>query len=150
MDKASARRHRLRQLLDREPYLGRGGQARLAADIKRAPAQISQWLGGARTLNEESARNIEEMLKLPFLWMDGAPDTAWPFSRITPQQWADLSAEERLKAEAVVQLLLDMEGRSRSSLVYPIPDASERATYSVHEPSPGELALRRGPADDHR
>lgn len=106
MDITSIRLQRLQQLLALDRYNGRGGQARLGADIGRAAAQISQWLSGARTISEDSARNIEQKLRLPPLWMDGPSSNDWPFAQITPEQWGAMTPDQRARAEAMIALLL--------------------------------------------
>ena len=45
----------------------------LALLIGKAPAQVSQWFSGARTISEESAREIEVKAKKPPLWLDAPP-----------------------------------------------------------------------------
>ena len=82
------RRQRLLELLDRH-----GGQKiALAKALGKSPAQVSQWCNHFRTISEDSAREIEQALKLPPGWMDTLPahlGTAeptgpayrtWPFS----------------------------------------------------------------------
>lgn len=59
------------ELLQQEP--GRGKQRSLAARIGKAPAQVSQWVNRTRTINEETAREIERTLKRPTGWMDSDP-----------------------------------------------------------------------------
>jgi len=55
MDIRSIRLARLKWLLKQHG----GRNAALARAIGKAPAQVSQWLNGVRTINEESAREIE-------------------------------------------------------------------------------------------
>jgi len=49
-------------------------KAALARAIKKAPAQVSQWFSGDRTITEVSAREIEKEAKRPHLWMDSLDD----------------------------------------------------------------------------
>lgn len=48
----------------------RGAQARLAAKVGKATAQISMWLKGTRTIEEQSAREMEAYAGLPERWFD--------------------------------------------------------------------------------
>lgn len=80
-----ARRQRLEQLLAL-PRFG-GEKKALAAAIGKAPAQVSQWANSTRTINEESARAIEEKLRLPARWMDG--DDATPAATTTARHQAE-------------------------------------------------------------
>lgn len=45
-------------------------KAALARTLGKAPAQVSQWFNGVRTITEESARSIEIAAKRPRGWMD--------------------------------------------------------------------------------
>lgn len=54
----------LRALLASEPGPERGRQARFARRIAKSPAQLSQWLIGYRTLDDEAVRAIEAKLGL--------------------------------------------------------------------------------------
>lgn len=133
MDISTARLNRLKQLLELEQYAGRGGQARLAADIGRAPAQVSQWINGTRSINEESARNIEQRLRLPALWMDGDAPLIWPFTRISPERWAQISADQRSRIEAMIAVLV---GADEVALM--LPSGAGRATVV---PGSGSLTV---------
>lgn len=54
----------------------RGRKQRLAARLHKKPAQISQWLSGYRTIEEETARELEVRAgKLPG-WMDRSRDAS--------------------------------------------------------------------------
>ncbi|WP_245911185.1 LexA family transcriptional regulator [Neisseria iguanae] len=46
-------------------------QAEFARAIKKAPAQVNQWLNGYRNIGDGVARNIEEILNKPARWLDG-------------------------------------------------------------------------------
>lgn len=46
----------------------------LSKVIRKAPAQISQWINGTRTMREESAREIERAARLPDGWLDRLAD----------------------------------------------------------------------------
>lgn len=48
-----------------------GNQAAFARAIKKSPNQVNQWLTGYRSVGDGAARNIEIMLGLGNLWMDG-------------------------------------------------------------------------------
>lgn len=63
------RLQRLLELLDEH----KGVKKALAATIGKAPAQVSQWVSGVRTITEESAREIEKMARKPLGWMDMQP-----------------------------------------------------------------------------
>jgi hypothetical protein len=136
MSIASVRLERLQELLKLNRYAGRGGQARLGADINKAPAQISQWLSGARTINEDSARNIEQRLRLPALWMDGSLGAAWPFTRISPARWATASDDTRMRAELMIELLLGAEELDPLPTGWPAtyPAHATSTALVVHEP----------------
>jgi hypothetical protein len=89
-----------------------GSKKALAAAVGKAPAQVSQWCNGVRTITEESARDMERSAKLPAMWFDhppasvstgagllayvareAAPGTPrWPFPRIDPLKVARLDA----------------------------------------------------------
>lgn len=69
MNIRETRLQRLQELLDQRD----GIKLNLAKDIKKAPAQVSQWFNGTRTISEDSARAIELELKLPRGWMDTPP-----------------------------------------------------------------------------
>jgi transcriptional regulator with XRE-family HTH domain len=47
-----------------------GKKASLAREIGKSPAQLSQWFSGYRTIEEESAREIERRLRKPVGWLD--------------------------------------------------------------------------------
>lgn len=63
-DTRDTRLANLRALLAAEPGPDRGRQARFAKRIGKAPAQLSQWLIGYRTIDDETARHIEGRLGL--------------------------------------------------------------------------------------
>lgn len=48
-----------------------GNQAAFARAIKKSPNQVNQWLTGYRSVGDGAARNIENMLGIGNLWMDG-------------------------------------------------------------------------------
>ena len=58
-----------------------GKKAALARSIGKAPSQLSQWFSGYRTIEEESAREIERKLRKPLGWLDAADQSSAP-----PQQ----------------------------------------------------------------
>lgn len=53
-----------------------GKQVILAGRIKKAPAQLNQWLSGRRTITEETAREIETNFGLPPKWLDQPSESA--------------------------------------------------------------------------
>ena len=65
MDVKEIRRLRLAELTS-----VRGAKAKLSRDAEISPSQISQWISGERNMAEDSARAIEEALKLPNRSMD--------------------------------------------------------------------------------
>lgn len=67
---------RLRRLSELRADRFGGSSAALAAAIKRSPSQVSQWFTGVRTITEDSARHIEQSLRLDNGWLDNATDTA--------------------------------------------------------------------------
>lgn len=66
------RRARLARLL--ASLTGRGKQAALAKRLGKAPAQISQWLNGTRSIEEDTARDMERHARLSPGWFDQPPD----------------------------------------------------------------------------
>lgn len=107
---------RLAQLLKEHD----GNKAALARTLGKAPAQISQWFNGVRTITEDSAREIERKAKRTRGWLDSieasspaaAPTplrvresesnyASWPFSSITPLSYhTDLTQAQRDRVEA--------------------------------------------------
>lgn len=76
-----------------------GNQAAFARAIKRSPNQVNQWLTGYRSVGDGAARNIENMLGLGNLWLDGKESAAQP--QLAAVQPAPLE-------EQVVNLLAEM------------------------------------------
>lgn len=68
----------LKRLIDAYPGPDRGKKARFAASVGKAPAQISQWLGGTRSIEDETAREIEKRLGLARWTMDAQHDASAP------------------------------------------------------------------------
>lgn len=115
MDIREVRLNRLLVLLNEE----KGKRKQLAARIKKAPAQLSQWLGRHRTITEDSAREIEANAGKPHGWLDidvghqtsvltaretytGAHDLAGALDLLGAELARDMSAEERAElAEAL-------------------------------------------------
>lgn len=91
-----------------------GGQRKLADDLGKAPAQISQWItqapnsrtGTPRAMASTSAREIETALGLPHGWMDHehseVSEAPAPYTRTLPPD-----------KQAIVDLwdALDADGR---------------------------------------
>lgn len=118
MDIREIRRRRLEQLLRQERFAGE--KASLARAIGKAPAQVSQWCNEVRTISEDVARQIEERLKLPKLWMDQAirsdepkvmqliaaepvgPLADWPFRRVSRSDLAQLTPEGLSRLETTM------------------------------------------------
>ena len=73
-DTRDTRLANLRALLAAEPGPDRGRQARFAKRIGKAPAQLSQWMIGYRTIDDETARHIEGRLGLERWAMDAIPN----------------------------------------------------------------------------
>lgn len=83
------RRQRLQQLLEK---LGqeRGAQAKLARIVGKASAQISMWLNGTRSIDEQSARDMELHAGLPERWFDALLPHGGPLHEPDPPQyWTD-------------------------------------------------------------
>ena len=108
MDIRDIRLQRLGQLLDEH----NGNKAALARTLKKAPAQISQWFAGVRTITEVTAREIEHAAKRPVGWMDALPPHAslklsgqhispppapWPLPAVAADRFYRLPAEDRDK-----------------------------------------------------
>lgn len=104
MDVKQVRLMRLTELLIEHNNV----KASLAKTIGKAPAQVSQWFAGVRTINEDTARTIERKARRPRMWMDTPPDgiteiprvqeptpdfSTWPFNRI------DYHAVQRMSPE---------------------------------------------------
>ncbi len=68
-----------------------------AARIKKKPSQISQWLSGYRTIDEESAREIEKLLHKSRHWMDTPQTDSHPALEENPPSY--LSAHQRVTAQ---------------------------------------------------
>ncbi len=62
------RKHFLKTLIDERFD---GNQAEFSRAIKKAPAQVHQWLIGNRNISSDMARYIERTVGLPFGWLDG-------------------------------------------------------------------------------
>lgn len=57
----------------------------LAAKLGKAPSQVSQWLSGYRSIDEDSAREIERAMRKPVHWMDAIQvDTHPVLNEVTP------------------------------------------------------------------
>jgi len=125
MEIKDTRLNRLKLLLDQHD----GNKAALARAIKKQPAQVSQWFNHVRTINEDSAREIEERMRLPVGWMDlpldqtpklaamapPAPYTAWPFKSVRLADIVKLSPEMLERLERVInfhlgEMLIELPG----------------------------------------
>lgn len=125
MNIAEIRRLRLEALVAKQP--GRAKQRGLAAAIGKAPAQISQWINGTRTINEESARAIEKKLKLTERWMDNEAE-AWPFPLVARERWEKLSPDD----QAYVQSVMNLAISQREPLVATVLSTSDAAGAERH------------------
>lgn len=111
------RRHRLRELIDLTCD-GNASMAARTAEIDATYIARALWpVGkkGRKTVGERVAHKIEDGFKLPRGWLDSPVGTPvpprameavarygpqlWPFTLITPEQWAWLDAEDRLTFE---------------------------------------------------
>ncbi len=96
--------------------------------IDRDRAQMKQYLSETynegRSIGEKVARHIEGKLGLAYGSLDNVDAQAldetvpanappWPFKRITPSQWAKLSAEDRANAEGYIAALLPAADQKR-------------------------------------
>lgn len=88
----------------------------LARTLKKAPAQVSQWLNGHRTITEDSARDIERAARRPHGWLDLETSGAlridhkaaepprlysdWPFRNVDRDSVARLPADKIAALEA--------------------------------------------------
>lgn len=92
------RRNNLALLVRKE-----GSQAALANRLGKDRRQVNQWLGrkGARDMGNESAREIEQSLRLPAGWMDHPQDS--------PGR-ADESGPAHGETDRVTQLEREFEG----------------------------------------
>lgn len=122
MDLKTIRAARLQELVDAEPPPDRGKKTRFAARIGRSPSQLAQWLSGIRTIEETSARHIEQRCRKPLHWLDGIEQNPtvlyaqeperpylvnhWPFINITAADLQELSPEQRAELEGYVRGLL--------------------------------------------
>lgn len=122
MDTRSTRVARLRELIDAEAPPERGKMTRFAERIGRSASQVSQWLGGTRTIEEVSARHIEQRCRKPLYWLDAQealatvlearePErpylvTPWPFINISAADFQELSPEQRAELEGYARGLI--------------------------------------------
>lgn len=70
MDITELRRRRLRELIDTR---FNGVVLQLANHIGMKPPQLHRWLNGGQGMREDSARSIEDKLRLTKLWLDQEP-----------------------------------------------------------------------------
>lgn len=70
MEIAEIRRTQLRKLIDERFD---GVTLRLAVALDMKPPQLHRWLSGGQGIHEESARKIEEKLKIQRGWLDSMP-----------------------------------------------------------------------------
>lgn len=110
-------------LLDHE-----GSKAKLAKTLKKAPAQVSQWFNGVRTITEDTARQIEHEAKKPTGWLDtpigavrlntaiAAESTGqfspWPFRNIPFAKYFELPAQERQNIESYAEFVFNKAANS--------------------------------------
>lgn len=111
-------------------------QSKLAERLGKSPAQVSQWLSGYRTINEDSARGIERKLHKPAGWLDTPSDAVpppaqasepaapfnvrppWPFKALDESAVCALPETDILRIESWLLLLMaqtGMETKRRSA-----------------------------------
>lgn len=106
------RLERLRELLAEHDNVVKD----LARTLKKAPAQVSQWLNGHRTITEDSARDIERAARRPQGWLDLETSGAlrlphkvaeppklysdWPFRNVDRDSVARLPSDKIAALEA--------------------------------------------------
>ena len=83
----------LRQARLRELLTNAGTQVALSKQIGKAPAQISQWLNGTRTMEEETASEIAAYAKLANGWLDTVPRALHPYT-VAPSHVANIIARD--------------------------------------------------------
>jgi phage repressor protein C with HTH and peptisase S24 domain len=74
-----------------------GSQAEFARAIKRAPAQVHQWLKGHRALGDAGARGIEMALELPLGYFDGKGGRQRAVKAVDLDDRAEFAAVRRVK-----------------------------------------------------
>ena len=131
MDYKDTRAQRLRELIQAEGLPERGQMTRFAARIGRSISQVSQWLGGHRQIEEESARHIEQRCRKPLYWLDGAlpspPPVAmqeqaqynanpWPFINISRADFQELTPEQRSELEGYARGLIALNRRAKQTM----------------------------------
>lgn len=153
------RRERLRQLL-----AGFDTQKEFAQLVQRSPSQLSQWLSGYRTIEEETARDIERKAGKPIHWMDapvlGEPPALYKGSPTEPGgalggMAQDLSHRWQTVAPTVSweQLMMKpQELPAEFHVVLPDDAMAPRAPAGVkvkfncqRTPQPGDAVLVAGP-----
>jgi len=126
MDVREIRLQRLTELLKEHD----NNKAALARTLKKAPAQVSQWFSGIRTITEESARSIEIEAKRPAGWLDTLADKKgnaqwrvqeaapaaylWPLPGIEAARFFLLPESERQKIVSHAQFILTEWERNAS------------------------------------
>ncbi len=104
----------LRSLIDLK-FNGR--QIDFSKKTKISTAQVGQWLGGHRVMNEKSARKIEQLCGLTSGWLDGSTDTkddssvhqsgGWPFIEISESEWINLPDRTKGLIEGYVKKMIE-------------------------------------------
>lgn len=84
MDVKELRRAHLERLLDTEPGPSHGKRARFARRIGKSATQLSQWLSGYRSLDDETARGIEAKVGLARWTLDLPPATGYVVQETAP------------------------------------------------------------------
>jgi hypothetical protein len=141
----------LKHLIDTHSGPDRGKKARFAAAVGKAPAQISQWLGGTRSIEDETAREIEKRLGLPRWTMDaqvsrdsGPPSVAGvahpkildEFTVPPLTQWEDLMKMQEMPEQFRLAVPDDALGER-------LPKGTELIMQRASVAKPGQVVLVR-------
>ena len=135
----------------------------LAKRIKKAPSQVSQWLKGYRSIEEDSARHIEQMLHKPERWMDTFHLDAPPaLGESTPAYAGGMAHKLSLLTETVAPTVpweqLKMEPRQLPAEFYvvlpddsmaPVAPAGTKVKFDTkRKAQPGDAVLVAGPGGE--
>lgn len=132
----------------------------LAKRIHKAPSQVSQWLKGYRSIEEDSARHIEQMLRKPERWMDVQHLDAKPaLVESTPADAGGVAHKVSLPTETVAPTVpweqLKMNPRQLPAEFYvvlpddsmaPVAPAGTKVKFDTRlKAMPGDAVLVAGP-----
>ena len=107
---------RLDRLRDLVAEAGSIANLNRAAKRNERDATISQilnrWAGKSgkpKELGSDMARELERAMDKPRGWMDNLPEETaeWPFTEVSPAQYAELSEAERGKVEERALMLIE-------------------------------------------